>query len=151
MALPRARGLKNMTIHRRIFVLLFLLWFGVAACGDSGSTTNPAPDMGADSTVDADTDADEHVDAIAPTVSITSGVRSSTAGNYRLEGIALDNQAVTGLSYSIDDSAAVQITPIASPFTVDLSLGATAKITVTAIDAAGNEGTASVEDPCNRR
>jgi len=134
-----------MTIHRRIFVLLFLLWFGVAACGDSGSTTNPAPDMGADSTVDADTDADEHVDAIAPTVSITSGVRSSTAGNYRLEGIALDNQAVTGLSYSIDDSAAVQITPIASPFTVDLSLGATAKITVTAIDAAGNEGTASVE------
>ncbi len=117
-----------------------MLCLTAAACGDDSNTTAPTADMGADTSADTDTDAD----TVPPTVSISSGLRSNAAGNYRLEGIAFDNRGLATLTYAIDDAPEVPITPAASPFTVDLSLDTVATITVTATDAAGNQGTASI-------
>jgi hypothetical protein len=83
-------------------------------------------------------------DTTAPTVSISSGMSADAQGNYRLEGSFMDDRGVTSLSYAIDGGAAVPIDPIMSPFGVDVVLTADATITVTAADAAGNMGSASV-------
>ncbi len=117
---------------------------GLSACGDDSTSTAPLLDMGADTNADADTDTNVDSDTVAPAVSITSGLRSTSDGNYRLEGIALDNRGLASLSYTIDGAAQMAIAPLASPFSVDLSLGEVANILVSATDAAGNQGTASI-------
>ncbi len=77
-------------------------------------------------------------DTTPPVVTITSSTSTSQMP-YLLRGTATDNEAVSSLSYSIDNGAVVLISPVQSPFSVELNLAeGIYQLTVIAIDAAGN-------------
>ena len=83
-------------------------------------------------------------DTLAPVASVSlSGAQSAGAGSPYVGAVtvtagATDNVAVTGLSYTVDGAAS---TPYTAPFHV-ATVG-THTVVITAVDAAGNAGTAS--------
>lgn len=101
--------------------------------GNAYDPTNPTP--GALEVEDPD----------PPVVEITSPA-GAVVEAYTLTGTYTDASDVTGLTYQIDSEDPVDITPIASPFSVPLTLTpGEHTITVTAVDEFDNEGTDSVE------
>jgi hypothetical protein len=84
------------------------------------------------------------IDNTAPTVSINATATQTTAATIRLTGQAADNQGVTAVSFTTDrgkQGAASGTTSWTAD--VPLEMGANL-ITVKAVDAAGNQGTANV-------
>ena len=84
-------------------------------------------------------------DTTAPVVAITSDA-GNTLPAYTLTGTYADASTIARLEYDIDGDTPVGISPIASPFSVPLTLTAGAHtITVEAEDEYGNAGSDSVE------
>lgn len=86
-------------------------------------------------------------DTTPPSVSITSPTGGATvAGTIQVQGTATDNVGVTGIQFSVDGQ--VLSSPASSPFAISWNAGNYANgshtLEVTATDAAGNVGTASV-------
>jgi PKD repeat protein len=114
----------------------------LVACG--GGNTSPTVDAPPHDTAPADTGA---ADTTAPIVSITSGMLAATDGSYALTGTFADDGGVVALQARVGAAAPVDVTPLVNPFAAALAIpsGAPVLVTVTATDAAGNEGRASVE------
>ncbi|MGE0229466.1 MAG: right-handed parallel beta-helix repeat-containing protein [Dehalococcoidia bacterium] len=84
-------------------------------------------------------------DSTSPVVEITS-TPGYTNASYTLAGTFSDTSGVVRLEYDIDGGDPVDISPIASPFSVPLTLAAGAHtITVEAEDEYGNTGSDDVE------
>lgn len=112
-------------IRITLFVCLTVL---LAACGSPGTPGTPG-------------DTDE----LAPTVHITSPASSSLA-EYQLTGIAYDNRAVTSVTAGSGTTEPLTAELTGDRFTASMTLQPGINtLTVTATDAAGNEGQAVVD------
>ena len=111
-------------IKRRLpLIAALLLTTTLVACG--GGVTAPTDDSD-------------------PVVQITSPSSSDTVA-YQLTGVAMDNVQVTELAYTLGDAEPQPLTMTGNTFSATLTMAAGPnRITVTATDAAGNEGSDSV-------
>lgn len=83
-------------------------------------------------------------DTEAPMVSISSGMMADAQGNYTLEGAAMDNVGVVELTYTINGGEPKSLA-VDGTFREELTLAQSpSTIVVTAKDAAGLTGTASI-------
>src|SRR5690554_3288496 len=111
-------------IKRRLpLIAALLLTTTLVACG--GGVTAPTDDSD-------------------PVVQITTPSSSDTVA-YQLTGVAMDNVQVTELAYTLGGAEPQPLTMTGNTFSATLTMAAGPnRITVTATDAAGNEGSDSV-------
>ncbi len=141
-------------------LLCLLLPLTLIGCGDCGSPpssdTTPSPtDLGTDLDISPDVDASpdlgdmapdsgEETDTIPPVIMISSAMTVDASGAYTLTGTAVDNVAVTDLSYSLDDGPPQPLSLSQDSFSAPLTLTAETTITIQALDAAGNQSSSSI-------
>ncbi len=107
---------------------------------DAGQTS----DAGSDGGVDAGTDAGMTADTTAPVVTLSSATQTAPGGAWRLEGSATDDVGITSVTWSFAGGSANPLTLSGNAFAADVTLPNSGVVTVTARDAAGNEGTANI-------